>query len=45
MQQDELQKIIRSHYTIIKKLEEYVSSLPKKFRTHSAPVDFIIIEV
>jgi len=45
MQQDELQKIIRSHYTIIRKLEEYVSSLPKKFRILSAPIDIIITEV
>jgi chromosomal replication initiator protein len=45
MQHDELEKIIRSHYTIIKKLEEYVSSLPKKFRSLSAPVDYIITEV
>jgi chromosomal replication initiator protein len=45
MQHDELQKIIRSHYAIIRKLEEYISSLPKKFRTLSAPIDFIIREV
>ena len=45
MKHEELNAIIRSHYALIKKLEAYVSNLPKKFRTLSAPTDIILTEV
>jgi chromosomal replication initiation ATPase DnaA len=45
MKHEELNAIIRSHYALIKKLEAYVSNLPKKFRTLSCPSDIILTEV
>jgi chromosomal replication initiation ATPase DnaA len=45
MNHEELKSIIRSHYAVIKKLESYVSNLPKKFRTLSCPSDIILTEV